>query len=371
MKIYHYFGLIPFLFLMQNCTENRNSDYYNQDDYATVEKYDAHVHVNSYNPAFLDFARANNFRLLSLNVAAPEYVSIEKQQDFATTHLKKYAGMLAYTTSFHIENMDNPGWQENTIAYLRESFAKGACGVKVWKNIGMEFKDKQGSFVMIDDPRLDPVLDFIEKNNKTLVGHLGEPKNCWLPLEKMTVKNDREYFEGHPEYHMYLHPEYPSYEQQIAARDNMLAKHPGLRFDGAHLASLEWSLDEVAKRLDKYPNMVVDMAERISHIQYQAVHDHKKVYDFFIKYQDRVLYSTDLVFDDSQETAVQLKHADEVWKNHWTFFTSDQTMEAPEVNEKFKALHLPKGVIDKLYRENAERWFPATSNQLKADAISL
>ena len=92
----------------------------------------------------------------------------------------------------------------------------------------------------------------------------------------MTVKNDREYFEGHPEYHMYLHPEYPSYEQQIAARDNMLAKHPGLRFDGAHLASLEWSLDEVAKRLDKFPNMVVDMAERISHIQYQAVHDHKK-----------------------------------------------------------------------------------------------
>ena len=357
MKKYLYFGILPFLALMQNCTENRNSDYYSLDDYATVEKYDSHVHINSFNPAFLEFAKENNFRLLSLNVAAPEYVPIEKQQDFATAHLKKYADRLAYTTSFHIENIDDNSWQQRTIGYLRESFARGAVGVKVWKNIGMEFKDKSGQFVMIDDPRLDPVWDFIEKNKKTLVGHLGEPKNCWLPLDKMTVKNDREYFEGHPEYHMYLHPEFPSYEKQIAARDHMLEKHPGLKFDGAHLGSLEWSLDELAQRLDKFPNMAVDMAERISHIQYQAVLDHKKVYDFFVKYQDRLLYSTDLVFDDSQDAKDALKHAGEVWKGHWAFFTSDQTMEAPEVNEKFRALHLPKTVIDKLYRKNAEKWF--------------
>lgn len=363
MKKYLYFGMLPFFVLMQSCTENRNSEYYSQDEYAIVEKYDAHVHINSFNPAFLDFAAKSNFRLLSLNVAAPEYVPIEKQQDFATEHLKKYAGRLAYTTSFHIENIDDSTWQEKTIDYLRASFARGASGVKVWKNIGMEYKDKQGKFVMADDPRLDPIWDFIEKNNKTLVGHLGEPKNCWLPLEKMTVKNDREYFAGHPEYHMYLHPEFPSYEKQIEARDHVLAKHPGLRFDGAHLGSLEWSLDEVAKRLDKFPNMAVDMAERISHIQYQAVQDHKKVYDFFIKYQDRVLYSTDLVFDDSQDPKDFLKHADEVWKNHWTFFTSDQIMNAPEVSENFKALHLPRTVIDKLYRKNAEKWFPAGLTQ--------
>ncbi|WP_414617417.1 amidohydrolase family protein [Dyadobacter sp. 32] len=359
MKKYLYFGLTTFLVLMQSCTENQNSEYYGLDDYATVEKYDSHVHINSFNPDFLEFAKANRFRLLSLNVAAPEYVPIEKQQDYATEHRKEYADRLAYTTSFHIENLDDSTWQEKTIGYLRESFARGASGVKVWKNIGMEFKDKEGHFVMIDDPRLDPIWDFIEKNNKTLVGHLGEPKNCWLPLDKMTVKNDREYFAAHAEYHMYLHPEFPSYEKQIEARDNMLAKHPGLRFDGAHLGSVEWSLDELAKRLDKFPNMAVDMAERISHIQYQTVQDHKKVYDFFIKYQDRLLYSTDLVFDDSQNPKDFLKHAGEVWKNHWAFFTSDQIMEAPEVSEKFTALHLPRTVIDKLYRKNAEKWFPS------------
>ncbi len=362
MRKYLYFGILPILIAMQSCIKNQNSEYYSIEDYAKVEKYDAHVHINSFNPAFLEFAQERKFKLLSLNVAAPEYVPIEAQQDFTATHLKKYAGLLSYATSFHIEHIADSVWQKNTIEYLRHSFEKGAVGVKVWKNIGMEYKDSSGSFVMIDDPRLDPIWDFIEANNKTLVGHLGEPKNCWLPLDKMTVKNDKEYFASHPEYHMYLHPEFPSYQNQIDARDNMLAKHPQLRFDGAHLGSLEWSIDELSKTLDKYPNMVVDMAERISHIQYHTIQNHQKVYDFFIKYQDRILYSTDIVFDDSAPVSDLLEHADALWKSHWAFFTSEQTMKAPELEEQFEALHLPKAVIDKLYRTNAEKWFPATNN---------
>jgi hypothetical protein len=38
-------------------------------------------------------------------------------------------------------------------------------------------------------------------------------------------------------------------------------------------------------------------------------------------------------------------------------------MHAPEVADKFKALHLPKTVIDKLYKQNAEKWFPAPVKQ--------
>ena len=73
----------------------------------------------------------------------------------------------------------------------------------------------------------------------------------------------------------------------------MLEKHPKLRFLGAHLASLEWNVVELAKRLDKYPNIALDMAERICHLQFQAVNDWQKAHDFFIKYQDRLIYSTD------------------------------------------------------------------------------
>jgi hypothetical protein len=63
---------------------------------------------------------------------------------------------------------------------------------------------------MIDDPRLDTVLNFIAQTGITLLSHQGEPKNCWLPIDQMTVEGDKRYFKENPKYRMYLHPEYPS-----------------------------------------------------------------------------------------------------------------------------------------------------------------
>ena len=123
----------------------------------------------------------------------------------------------------------------------------------------------------------------------------------------MTIKGDKSYFSEHPEYHMYLHPEFPTYEEQVAARDHMLEKHPNLKFVGAHLGSLEWNVDELAARLDKFPNMAVDMAARISHLQYQSTKNWQKVHDFFIKYQDRILYATDIQVNGN-ESASDIKN---------------------------------------------------------------
>ena len=52
------------------------------------------------------------------------------------------------------------------------------------------------------------------------------------------------------------------------------------------------------------------------------------------------------------------KHAHEVWMRHWKFFTSDQMMRVPKVEGEFKGLKLPRKVVDKIYRTNAERLFP-------------
>ena len=273
-------------FFLQNCTQTKqtssDSGFYTADDFKAVEKYDTHVHINSDDTTFIQQAKEDNFRLLTINVNSPDDPAIEEQRSLALRLIKAYPDRLAYATTFNVKNWDSNEWQPQTLAYLKESFEKGAIAVKIWKNIGMELRDKNGKFVMIDDSRFDPVLDFIEKNHVTLLGHFGEPKNCWLPVEQMTVAGDKGYFSKHPEYHMYLHPEYPSYEDQINARDNMLKKHPNLRFVGAHLGSLEWNVDELAKRLDKFPNMAVDMAARISHLQFQSAKNWQKVHDFII-----------------------------------------------------------------------------------------
>ncbi len=236
----------------------------------------------------------------------------------------------------------------------------GAIGVKVWKNIGMVERDKDGNFIMIDNARFDPVIDFIRKSGKTLCGHLGEPKNCWLPIEKMTVNNDKQYFKDHPQYHMYLHPEYPSYEDQIAARDSMLEKHPDIRFMGAHLGSLEWSVDELARHFEEFPNMTVDMAERICHLEVQSREDREKVRNFFIKYQDRILYGTDQgdYAGVDPDPAKMRATTHDTWMNDWKYFTSGDTLSNWKVDGKFRGLQLPREVVEKIYYKNAEREFP-------------
>jgi predicted TIM-barrel fold metal-dependent hydrolase len=374
-KKYKCLNLLPLLIFLQCCSQSNNTEsgqenagaqYYSVEDYKSVEKYDTHVHITkAIDTVFIKQAEADNIRLLNVNVYSSTGVPVEELQKFALQMEQQFPGRIAYASAFSLKNFNKDNWQEQTIAYLKDSFAKGAIAVKVHKNIGMELKDNNGQLVMIDNPRLDPILDFMTQNNIPLIGHLGEHKNSWLPLEKMTVKGNRDYARAHPQHHMYLHPDRPSYEHYIQVRDNMLEKHPDLVFIGAHLGSLEWSVDELAKRLDKFPNMAVDMAERISHLQYQALTQRQKVRDFFIKYQDRLIYATDLrstaqdiVDAGIIEPAALQKHAHDVWLRHWRFFTTDDKMRVPKVDGEFQGLKLPREVVDKIYRKNAEKWFP-------------
>lgn len=333
-------------------------EYFTIDDFSSVEKYDGHLHLNTYEESFVKQSQEDNFKLITINVdVASDFPGIEQQQDFAVQQSKKFPQTVKYASTFSVKNFNDDNWLQQTTDYLRASFAKGAIAVKVWKNIGMELKNNNGDFVMIDDSRFDPLIDFLAKNNIPLIGHLGEPKNCWLPIDQMTVQGDVNYFSAHPEYHMYLHPEYPSYEDQLDARDNMLAKHPDLKFIGAHFGSLEWSVDEISKRLDRFPNMAVDTAERISHLQLQAITDWQKVHDFLIEYQDRIIYGTDIIVNETMPASEMKKHAHDIRLRHWKFFTSGDMMRVPKVDGEFRGLKLPREVVDKIYRTNAEKWF--------------
>jgi len=350
---------------IKSTTEIFDTGYYTAGDFRSVEKYDTHVHLRIDDSSFIIQSKEDNFQLLNINNANPAAPPIEEQQSIAIKLLKEYPERIAYATTFSVKNWNDPDWKKQTIAYLKNSFSHGAIAVKVWKNIGMDLKDKNGRYVMIDDPRFDPILNFIASNHIPVIGHLGESRNSWLPLEKMTVTSTRIYDSIHPQYHIYLHPEMPSYEDHINAKDHMLEKHPDLVFIGAHLGSLEWSVDELAKRLDKFPNMAVDMAERIAHFQYQAINNWQKVHDFIIKYQDRLLYATDIIGDGTKTPEDRNAHAHNLRLNDWIFFTTDEVMHNAQVKGEFKGLKLPREVIDKIYRKNAEKWLPGIKKKNK------
>lgn len=329
------------------------AEHYTVEDFTSIEKFDSHIHLNTDQTAFIEQAEEDNLRFLVIVDDRPFGITMEDQQKIVRKQLKAYPERIAYATTFPVKDFTTDNFVEQTISYLDDSFAYGAIAVKVWKNIGMDLRDQHGNFVMIDDPKFDAIFDHLERKGITLIGHLGEPRECWLPLEKM--KLHKGYYSAHPEYHMYLHPEYPSYEDQISARDHMLEKHPNLKFIGAHLGSLEWNLDELAKRLDKFPNMAVDLA-RFTDLYYHAMVDWQKTHDFFIRYQDRLLYATDVQVRETDSPEEMNAQAHDTRIQYWKFFTTDETFRHPAIDGSYKGLKLPSEVVDRIYRTNAEKW---------------
>lgn len=335
-----------------------NSGYYNRSDFAKVPKTDVHFHYNSTDGRYVKFAfDSMNFRLVSPNVDSE--IPLDSQLNTAGLVHHNFPGKFAFFGTFSVDSFGREGFAENTVARIEKCMKAGACGIKIWKNIGMVLKNKEGKFVMVDDPAFDQVFDYLEANNIMVMAHLGEPRNCWLPEDQMTVDNDRRYYANHPQYHMFKHPEAPSYEDQIRARDNLLKKHPKLRLVGAHLASLEWNVDELAKHFDQYPNLKADLAARIGHLQYQSRADYDRVRNFMIKYQDRLMYGTDGSVSQKDTSLNRMKaRMRSGWLDHWMYLATDSPVVVKDLaGQKVKGLHLPKEVIDKLYSKNAAEFF--------------
>ena len=321
-------------------------------------KIDAHLHLNEINHATIRHAIEQDFRLISINTEVPFFPKIEEQEAIVLKLKKTYPKYVFHVATFPTTDFWAKNWENKTIEYLKKRLENGAVGVKIWKNIGMEIKDENGKFILQNHLKLDVIYDFLIQNNVPLLAHTGEPLNCWLPLEEMTVKQDRDYFAAHSEYHAALHPEIPHYWQHIAARDNILEKHPNLRFVGAHISSLEWDTDEVSKRLDKFPNMAFDLADRVCHLQHQAVTDWQKVYDFVVKYQDRILYGTDFIDDHSKTQTEKTQWLiQDKWQMHYIFLSKKEKMRVPKVTGEFQGLGLSEAILEKIYTKNAERWY--------------
>jgi hypothetical protein len=360
------YALAGTIVLLLAASANAASSYSAQ-DFAKVRKFDSHVHANVDDNAFLSIAQKDGFELLSINVDYPDFPDITTQAKVAQALQVRDPRRFHFVTTFSMTGFGEPDWTKRTNAQLDAAFDKGALGVKIWKNIGMVEKDANNHMIFLDNPGFNGVMAHIEAKHKPLIAHQAEPKNCWLPLDQMTTENDRSYFRDHPEYHMFLHPDQPSYETLLAARDRFVARHPKLQVVGAHMGSLEWSVDALAKYLDTYPNATVDLAARMTQVQYQSNADYAKVRAFFIRYQDRILYGSDLsqnplseserTQNPAMETGDFAKEADDFWRSDWMYLATGDSQHIDAIKADVKGLALPRPVIDKIYYSNARRVF--------------
>ena len=322
--------------------------------FESLEPIDAHAHVFTAIPAF--FEMLNHRRLCVVDICVVDkyyrgYEEAEPQHDKALEVVRASHGRVAWCSTFDPEDWQTPGFANKAIESLRETFSEGAIAVKIYKSIGMNLKSKNGEYLMPDNPVFTPILKFIADQGKTLYAHIAEPDAAWQPLDPKSP--DYSYYKENPAWHMYGHADRPAKATILAARDHMLKSNPKLRVVGCHLGSMESDVQEIAKRLDRYPNFVVDTAARVEHLMLQP---REKVRNFLIKYQDRVLYATDRELRPWDDAKEMLQQWESDYNRDWKYFATNETQELR--GQRIVGLALPETVLRKLYRENALRWVP-------------
>jgi len=321
--------------------------------FAALQPVDTHVHAFKSDPAFTDLLARLQLHVLDICVADTQgiYGELAAQLARAKGFVQASPGHARLCVTFNPFTFQQKDFAQDTVKQLHQEFAEGAVAVKIWKNIGMEIKTPDGKYLMPDDAVFAPIYREIAAENKTLVAHVAEPSSCWQPPNPASP--DYDYYKENPEWYMYLHPDHPRKETILAARDHLLAENPQLRVVGAHLGSMETDVDEIAKRLDRYPNFAVDTAARM---EYLMLAPRENVRNFLIKYQDRVLYGTDLEFLKAEATPDALKDWQETYARDWKFLATDQTLQLR--GRSIEGLNLPEPVLRRIYHDNAVRWIP-------------
>src|SRR3954469_4823339 len=333
--------------------------------FSALAPMDAHVHLYKDDPAFGAFLKSLNLRVLNIIVIDdrdPFGKGLEPQRSDVLKVVHITAGRALFCTTFSPYKFEDPGFLQRTIRQLDADFADGAIAVKIYKVMGMEMKSKAGKYVMPDDPAFEPIYQFIAAHHRTVVAHIAEPDSCWQPPNPSSP--DYAYYQQHPDEYAYAHPEWPSKAAILAARDHFLAENPKLRVVGAHLGSMETDVDQIASRFDRYPNFAVDTAARVEYLMMQP---RDKVRAFLIKYQDRVLYGTDLVVMPKDDTEKALAEWNDIYARDWKFFATNKTVQVR--GRKFQGLELLEPVLRKLYHDNAVRWFPGAIGGAEAPLV--
>jgi predicted TIM-barrel fold metal-dependent hydrolase len=291
--------------------------------------------------------------ILVVDDMSPDHRDLNKQRSEALNVVHASNGFAALCTSFDPYSFNQPNYAQNVIRGLNDDFAHGAIAVKLWKNVGMEIKEHSDRYLMADNPLFKPIYQDIASHNKTLVAHLADPDSGWQPPNPASP--DYEYYRDHPGAYMYGKQGVPSKEEILRARDHVLEENPDLRVVGAHLGSMESNLAELGQHLDKYPNFAVDIAARMPYFEMQP---RETMVAFITRYQDRLIYGTDIGFSGGSADA--LRKLEAVYANDWRYFATSDTIEYK--GKPVKGLNLPEPVLHKIYHENAVKWFPGIVN---------
>jgi predicted TIM-barrel fold metal-dependent hydrolase len=253
-----------------------------------------------------------------------------------------HPGRFLTFANINFDGIDDETWGKDQAKELERSFEAGARGLKFYKTFGLSHRYKSGKLMQVDDPKLDPVWEMCAKHKKPVIIHVADPAAFFTPLDRY---NERWHeLNANPNW-LFYGDKFPKREDLLDQLYRVIEKHPKTTFVSTHFGNNAEDIGQVAKWLDKYPNLYVDIDARISELGRQPYTARK----FFLKYPDRVMFGTDTTPNR------------EACRVYYRFLESDDEYfdcAASHHRQGFwmiYGLYLPKEVLEKVYFKNAER----------------
>jgi len=259
-----------------------------------------------------------------------------------------YPNRFVVFANVNFEGVGDPDWSNNAVDQLREDVKNGARGLKIYKSLGLRNTDVDGNRIAVDDARLDPIWQLCGELEIPVIIHSADPKSFWDPMDS---KNER-WLELKTRPRRKRSATNPaSFEQIIQEQHNVFRKHPNTNFINAHMGWYANNLGKLGQLMDEMPNMYVGIGAVIAELGRQP----RNAFNFFEKYQDRILFGKDSWKPEEFPTYFRVLESDDEYFPYYKKYHAFWSM---------YGLNLPDEILKKVYYKNAMRLLPGLDTSL-------
>jgi predicted TIM-barrel fold metal-dependent hydrolase len=266
----------------------------------------------------------------------------DKLQKVMDEMVKPYPGRFMVFTQLDWSKVNDADFSRKMIEQIRDAVRRGARGLKVLKDLGLEVCDSSGKLLRVDDSRLDPIWEECGRLGMPVAIHSGDPEAFFQPVNE--TNEQYEELIGQPTWQFSDRKRYPSLPEILEAQKRVFLKHPNTTFIALHMASWPENLDYVSNLLARCPNVMVEFGARQAELGRQP----RRAGRFFQEYQDRILFGTDYTVSEEMYRCHfrWLETGDENFE-HWDYPSLGRWM--------IYGMELPESILEKVYHLNAER----------------
>jgi len=196
---------------------------------------------------------------------------------------------------------------------------------------------------------------YLESLQYPILFHVNDPEEYWDPEQVPPWAKQKGWCYDET---------YPTREKLYKEIENLLENCPNLKVIFAHFYFMSGDMERVSQLLDSYKNVYLDITPGPS-MYYNFSAKREDWRTFFIQYQDRIIYGTDINDKMTLENAVNLANrvrklleTDEpvIWRAY------------PKKKEPLIGLKLPAHVLKKIYAENFEKMVGSKPKTINLEA---